>query len=209
MQNRSKEKTNGHIFGVLFHQGAVSLKDRPVQAHQRGTFWELVALHCNWLRWTNGRNPSQFSWSNIYDGKNQPSFPHPWTPKEQIMAFKNEFLHPFHPEKRQKTSLEPSFFRPQVVQQKNTHPTNPQFRCCSPGFPCGIPTYPPPAGRRKLPREAPSWTWTNGTCSPWPTRTRWEQGGRPGEQQLGVLQNGGCHVSMTKKGRFWWLFWGI
>lgn len=59
----------------------------PPKGHILGNLW-----HCNWLRWTNGRNPSQFSWSNIYDGKNQPSFPHPWTPKEQIMAFKTEFI---------------------------------------------------------------------------------------------------------------------
>ena len=110
-----------------------------------------------------------------------------WLSKLNLFLFTPtpRFSPPPPPRKTQKASLEPSLQAPGGGTKEHTPNKPPVPMLFFPGFPRGKPTYPPPARRGKLHREAPSWTWTNGTCSPWPTRTRWEQGGRPGEQQLG------------------------
>lgn len=214
MQIWSKEKTNEHIFWVSFHQGgAVSLKNRPVQAHQRGTFWETcgTAIGCDEQMVEIRRNSHEVTSTMVRTSQVfhtlEPQKSRSWLSKLNLFLFTPtpRFSPPPPPRKTQKTSLEPSLQAPGGATKEHTPNKPPVPMLFFPGFPCGIPTYLPTTSLSPailLPREAPSWTWTNGTCSPWPTRTPWEQGGRPGEQQLGVLQMEGVmlsHMSNDKK----------
>lgn len=71
-----------------------------------------------------------------------------WLSKLNLFLFTPtpRFSPPPPPRKTQKTSLEPSSQAPGGATKEHT-PNKPQFRCCSPGFPRGIPTYPPNGGR--------------------------------------------------------------
>ena len=170
----------GAFFGCSFTRGQVSLKNRPaicgtLKAHKgvetRRNSHEVASTILRTSEDFRTLPPQKSRW---------------WVSKLNLFLFTPipPCSPPPPPRKTQKASLEPSLQAPGGATKEHTS-NKPPVPLLFPGFPMWYTYLPTTRSPGNLHREAPSWTWTNGTCSPWPTRTRWEQGGRPGEQQLG------------------------